>query len=267
MHIKIFFVALIVVFNTGYASGTSTPNPFHDDLVPILQSLITDCELPCFLGIRPGATTGDELIALLAERLDVDDGSSVVNFRGVINYPLTLSFQQGALFVNFRGYNNTLSRMNVVLIGNENWLEAYNPFELSAVVNTLGTPSKIYVAINGGNPLISLLTLVYESQEVMVQYTIELPDITSSTPISICPSPDNITRIEAWLDSSLSRRSVLDYLEPSPDDYDGFGANWTLERMTGVDTDTFVSRFTSEFNACLEAPSYTELYELGYHGS
>lgn len=266
-----FTILLSVVPNIGYASSTSTPTlpVSHNDLIPILQGLIADpdCELPCFLGIRPGETTGDGLITLLTAYLDVDDGSAVVNARGAINYPLALFFEQGALFVNFRGNDNTLSRMNVVLIGAKNWLEAYNPFELSAVVNTLGTPSKIYVAINGGNPLVSILTLVYELQEVMVQYTVELPDIPSSMPISICPSPDNIVRIEAWLDSNLSRRSVLDYLEPSPDDYDGFGSNWTLERMTGVDIGTFVSRFTRDPNACLEVPSYTELYELGYRGS
>jgi hypothetical protein len=241
-----------------------------NELLPILEELMETeiCTLPCLWGLQPAVTTVDELHEFTSHYFDMElhelDGSRV-GLDGMVLYSFFLLFQsRGSIRINYRTQDELLIQTNIHVVGAENWFDQ-NPFELSTLVQTLGTPTDVYIAINPTNPLTYSLALVYNHDGVMVEYVILPDDYEADKPLRVCSQTDETTLvIEIWLQAVDSDTLVVDNLVPSPYNTPRYGAFWTVEQMTGIDVESFTQHFLTSSDECIETYSFNELRELGY---
>jgi hypothetical protein len=175
---------------------------------------------------------------------------------------------KGSLQVVFRSIDNTLVRTDIELFVSASWLDD-NPFVLSELLNTYGTPTHVYMQYLSASVMAYVLVAVYEDNGIMVKYyfgsnTPSDERVTEEGRMMICSEDDTHDLIEITLQSPDNPTSIIEPLRPELDDESVYYPFWDIEDMTGLSVEAFTAAFANNPEACIEAYSLSELREQGY---
>jgi hypothetical protein len=249
----------------------STSAPTSTNL-SIRQSLIAadnNCKLPCFMGLRSGETTSKDLKTLLENVRNTR--FRVTNFDDGVIYETSLSQRSnGRLYAAFTSRNDQLDSMHIWLTQSSDWLPK-NILLLPNLLNLLGEPDDVFILISGP-PLSFTMVVVYNHIGVMVLYRAYFKSRiahqleNSDDPFLICLTPSyvDVDYLEAWLidpnDKDLVEGKIPDLRDSERDTR----PYWSIEKMSGINTQQFTEFFTKNPQSCLETPSMKELRAAGY---
>lgn len=258
--------------------------PPHEIILPTVVNLMEvdeDCLLPCFWEFRPGENTTQETTSFVIDTFQQEPGIWISdehpdqsNFdpsqRG-LDYHWTflpLSSEGGSLQISFGSIDDIVVRIDIDLFMAANWLDD-NPFILSELLDTYGTPTHVYMRYPPTPYYLYVLTIVYEEQGFVVEYSFggNTPAddrVLESGRMLICVEDPSYDLIEITIQSDGSPRPLLESLLPSLDDPTAFRPFWDIEAMTGLTISEFTEAFSGNPEACIEAYSLAELVEQGY---
>lgn len=199
------------------------------------------CELPCFLGFRPGQTTADEVIAFAPPAVDPGTGASFQT--GYHFYGRHIPYSSPDLAMRFIVEGGLLAQ-TVVELRNASgqWLD--RGFSLPALLAREGTPTQVFMRRNESQVYVFLF---YEAGATVIGYTFPVGyKAAGSSPgpsRQFCPGAGPIQAIRLQLqDGAVDGRRAAAVLDGLP----------TVERLTGLDTATFVRRVVEEPGVCIE---------------
>jgi hypothetical protein len=268
-----------VLGQVDFPTPTSTEEPTTDVawVSAIRQLMITnnECQLPCFWGFEPGEAEIRDILEFLSD-IDEDDiimtqinDTPVVGDNGELGYNFILRFEPDtSLLVGLSTRDSVLFQTSV-MINHPGELLADSIFEVSHILQMLGEPTEIFVALRGPTPSTFSLTLVYNDESVMVRYLINSQEpfnrMNPDQPLQLCPSMDRIELIFAWLQSPESETSVEENFPGLRDDTLP-RSNWSLERISdNMNIETFTSLFFDDPDACIQLLSINQLIQQGYN--
>lgn len=244
-------------------SAQYTPPPELSSVVEELIQSEDDCPLPCWWGLRPGETTTSEVLDFVRTTFRQEPYSGIQD-DGKVWYQAFLPLEAGFLEVIFRTDNNILVITELGLNHSAGWLDA-NPFLLPQLLENLGTPSDVYMRINASASISYSLAVIYNDIGVMAKYGFIPNHITIDDPIPVCAQDHAEDYIKIWLQSPEDNELVIDNLQPSPGDRSFYGPYLSIEDMAGIDVETFTETFIDNPDGCIEAFSWRELRQQGYH--
>ncbi len=232
-------------------------------ILSIRRSLISadsDCKLPCFMGLKAGETSLSDLEKSLVR---VQNTPFILTyFDGGVTYNTSLSQKEnGSLLAGFTARNDHLDSISLILSRSSDWLPK-NIFLLSNVLDVLGEPDNVYVAI-AGPPLSFTMVVVYNRAGVMIRYQAYFKEWVAKQlentddPFLICLVPNlvDVNSLYVWLVNPKSGNLVETQLPDLHDDKHETRPFWSIEKMVGINEQQFTRFFIDNPQGCLEAPS------------
>jgi hypothetical protein len=262
---------------TATATPFPTNTPGESQLMMTLQELMSpngECTLPCFWGFVPGETTTSDIFEAVSE-IDEENiltdqlaDTPVRGENGELAYHLILRFEENtSLLVSFSTRENVLVRISGI-VSEPFDLLMNSVFEVSELLQMLGEPTDIFIALWGPNPSLFYFTLVYNSNGVMIRYAINpqasFREVDPDDPLQICPSLENTERIWFWLQNADTETLVEENLPFLRDDSLS-RANWSLERISNMNIGDFTQLLIDDPSLCFGIFSINQLRELGYN--
>lgn len=265
--------------------GATTLFPHADVIEELLRFSIEpgeECTLPCFVGIRPGEAKLPEIQELAADLFDGDESILVQLDKpferedGLVDYALTVNDYEeieGFFDISFLiSQDEVLRRFQTHLFQPENWLNS-TVLDISRILNVLGTPDEVYVAIAASQPPQFSIVLGYETLGTVFLYTyrIEPEQLTQSDePIPLCGSWSKTYSVNVWI-QTVDEKFYEDLLEENlrigeaeSTDEIVYRAFWPLEKMTNWNTEDLTQFLSDNPEWCFDALSYEQLLESGY---
>ena len=265
--------------------GVTTSFPHADVIEELLNFSIEsseECTLACFAEIQPHETTMPEIQELSSKLFDEDE-SILAQFDrpferedGLIDYTLIVNDDEeieGFFDISFLvTQDEVLRRFQTHLFQPENWLNS-TVLDISMILNSLGTPDEVYVAIAASQPPQFSIVLGYETLGIVFLYTyrFEPERLTQSDePIPLCGSWERTHSINIWIqavDEDFYEDLLEEYLridEAENTDEIVYRAFWPLEKMTKWNIEDLTQFLTDNPEWCFDALSYEKLLESGY---
>jgi hypothetical protein len=242
------------------------------------------CRFPCFWGFTPGVTTQSELEEFLrtafpeAEQYvlspefletanqsyepsaltEADTGYEFfLVIEDEINFGMSTSFREGLLTFTGIGIHEPTS-----------WLPP-DTLEPGTLLSTQDAVPKIYIALYDTATLGWGLTVIYNDLGVAAEYTFlfEESHFTrySDVPIQLCYRMEDSERISLSLQDPNLSTPVEDTINPTApsgwlEESPGYKS---VEFVTGLSTEEFISRMVNDPSGCIEAYSYNDLQARG----
>jgi hypothetical protein len=255
------------IFGTQQVIDIETPLPTEfqvpdkpetlSDIQTLIQNDNGTCQLPCFWSFRLEYSTEEEVLDFLQlQPEDLDEAE--------LSYSFPESAELDSLFwLNFSLQNNLLSQIVIVIDNPSDWLPD-NTLQLHHLLSMLPSTSEIYLSINTTTQK-AFLTLAYD-EGVLARYVFDLRTEGASTleaDYSFCTSLSANELIRLQL-RNVDAQALLE----------GYGMLdesvqnkvWTIDRMTGMSVEDFVTHVIDNPDGCIDIYSYAELSEMGYEG-
>jgi hypothetical protein len=249
-------------------AATQIPLPERPETLSDVQALLQEadeiCELPCFWGIQPGYTPATDVIEFLEPNADFSSARESY----AVEYYFREEGEQQPIFSIDVGITDEVASLTEIIVSNPSeWLPA-ETLELPHVLSIMQSSPQAYLSISLGQRRVFLI-IAYD-EGVLAQYPFELhiegdasSPPTGDEPYLFCPSLDQNPFIKLRLSNSDAQSMLEDYAI-------GFqpGATiqpyWSVDRITGLETEEFIQRIIENPDECIELLSYAELVELGY---
>jgi hypothetical protein len=225
------------------------------DIQSLLRNDGETCQLPCFWGFRPSYTTEQDVLEFLQPEAIGNNPPELI-----YRFPLE---QERIFSLSFGEQDGLITLISVFISNPSEWLPT-ETLELSHLLETMPHNSEIYLSINITTQK-AFLTLAYD-EGVLAQYAFNLNSEGSSTleaDFSFCTELSSNSSIQLKLrdadaQTMLERFGMLD--ESVQDSV------WTIDRMTGMSAEEFVTQVIDNPDGCIDIYSYAELSEMGYGG-
>jgi hypothetical protein len=245
-----------------------------DDLIVLWQAFLDKnrCSLPCIVGLDVNQVTIEQAFEHFASYFEGVDLSRdlFVTESGETSDVLPFFFDPvGAVVFDFRSRTENVVSIRTQFTMPSFWMSEPQ-YALSETLTHLGIPDSAYISLHGIFPYpYAVITLVYNSQEVILEYQIAISnDLERETPISICPKWENILGLSIWIVEDSSTEILNELLDEVIFDQKVDGqfrrADWSLEQMVGIGEREFTELYNDTTSHCMVAPSYGELAEMGY---
>ena len=242
-----------IVTEVGLSSRPETLS----DIQELLQNDGEDCQLPCFWGFRLGHSTEDEVFEFLQPQAIGSNEPELIYY-----FPDGL-VQDSIFWLGFSVQDNLLSRTIVVIDNPSEWLPD-DTLQLQYLLSTLPPVTEVYLSINITTQR-AFLTLAYD-EGILARYVFDLHmegPSTQEAEFSFCTllSANAVIRLELRDADAQSLLEGYGMLDESVQD-----TVWTIDRMTGMSVEEFVSQVIDNPDGCVDIYSYQELSEMGYGG-
>lgn len=258
---------------TSASSATETPTPLATPLFPasqVARSLIlstgtsSDCELPCWHGLRIGISTEDDVSQVLGNllnppagydffevgRVAQNEGMRILNIPGSYAAGQSWSFQQtpGVAGGSYNLYV-LLAENTKQVIGIIESMRSHGEYDtpiLSQIMTRLGQPDWIY---GGPTTNASQLVLFYEEG---VGIYLDIPQIETQSGTFIClddePWAVDIVLVEPYVSSNDQNGSAVHETWGAPSNPSPY-----IDEDWGATIEDFIELINSE-NPCIEVP-------------
>jgi hypothetical protein len=220
------------------------------------------CGLPCWWGLKVGASTND-IKSFLQKALGRELGNPFVRQNGLIDYYLNLIFipqTDSSLAITFTTKSNQLELTTVTLTDPNLWLLGVE-WGPTSLLKQMGRPTEIYLSITPSTNSFSLL-IPYNDLGVMAQYILVFKNnqfTEDDRPIQLCFHSQQIIYSKLWLQKKTNDM-VAEHLLRNPS---GPTSKYfpTIKAMTGLEIPDFLTLLTTEPNKCVKALSYQQLID------
>lgn len=251
---------------TEYISPSPTVTPPTDieillqpssDLEGIQQALVTEneCELPCFLGLQPGITASDDVLELTPLDFEPDNLNS---YRSQFVHVSDDEIETPLFLMGLTVVDEILSQLTITILDADEWLPK-NSIDLpSLLALQIDERPEIFIHISPTRFQTSIY-IYYSEPEMLFQYRLQLNAVdddfpgTSDNPLLLCPSIDNhgfmqfrLRSPELAYDDTLYNLHLAQLIEER-DIVD-------VERLTGLDAQTFQNQIVEDPDECIELP-------------
>ena len=248
-----------------------TPLPPPEDIEALQEALILDdsCLLSCFLGFRPEVTSENDVLSFAPVDYDIDGLERYsTSFILEQNETKTSSLFRLELIVE----DEILREIIVTFTDAGDWLPP-ETFDMRAVLMNQTTTPEIYISLNLTTFRVAVM-FYYSEVEFLAQYIMPIQiegnvfSGESEMPLLLCPDLESHDFIKFWLgnnsdsDLTLPERYLIGF-----DPNDDIEAYWDIQRMTGLDEETFVEAIIESPHECIELPSLRQLNEWNYSNS
>lgn len=225
------------------------------DIQNLLQSDGEDCQLPCFWGFRPSYTTEQDVLEFLQPEAIGNNPPELI-----YRFPLD---QERIFSLSFGAQDGLITLISVVISDPSEWLPS-KTFELSHLLETMPPTSEIYLSINITTQK-AFLTLAYD-EGILAQYAFNLHTEGPSTleaDFSFCTmlSANSLIQLKLQDADAQTMLERFGMLNESVQD-----SVWTIDRMTGMSAEEFMTQVIDNPDGCIDIYSYAELSEMGYGG-
>jgi hypothetical protein len=242
---------------TGIAT-LQTPTQMIPDIFELLRGN-KDCQLPCWLGIKPGET-GWESAQNIFDHL----GASTEKYDGKYFTTIDLPGRDTTLTQISVVNNQIVDLINVgtrtivnskIVYDDANYEKDFINYLLPNLLNTLGKPNEVWLRTFPGAPeggeIPYYLLLYYPSEGIIVQYSGNA--LEDDTDLQICPQKSEISLYLWKPDPGVSIQDILSHdLYLTAEDFTSFQK---LDQTTDLSVDQFFQLFReTRNNRCLLSP-------------